>query len=247
MALSDDIAVLYGLPLDEFTPARNDLARRLRGEKRREDAAEVAGLRKPTAAAWVVNQLVRERPDEARALLAAANEIRAGSEDGDARFRASVDGLARGAREILAASGRTPSDQVIQEVVTTLRAIAATEPEALETGRLTQGREASGFDALAGAAPKLGPRRDKQRAVKDREKPRSARQEARPPSVDRAAVDAARKALASARTEARELRRVAVAAEREAERARVAHERAATRVTTARAELDAARGASHAG
>jgi hypothetical protein len=238
MALSDDIDALYGLPLDEFTPARNDLARRLRGEKEREDAAEVAGLRKPTAAAWVVNQLVRERPDEVRALLSAANEIRAGSEDGDARFRTSVDGLARSAREILAASGRTSSDQVIQEVVTTLRAIAATEPEALETGRLTQGREASGFDALAGGAPKLGPRR---------EKPRPAREEARRPSVDRAAVDAARKALASARTEARELGRVSVAAEREAERARVAHERAETRLTKAKAELDAARGASHAG
>ena len=158
MALSDDIDALYGLPLDEFTRARNDLARRLRGERKPEDAAEVAGLRKPTAAAWVVNQLVRERPDEVRALLAAANEIRAGAEDGDARFRETVDRLARSAREILASSGRTASDHVVQEVVTTLRTVAATEPEALETGRLTEGREASGFDALAGAAPKRAPR-----------------------------------------------------------------------------------------
>jgi len=43
MALSDDIDALYGLPLDEFTRARNDLARRLRGERKAEDAAEVAG------------------------------------------------------------------------------------------------------------------------------------------------------------------------------------------------------------
>ena len=138
VALPDDLDALYGLPLDEFTQARNDLARRLRAERKPEDAAEVSALRKPSAAAWVVNQLVRGRRDDVRALLAAADEIRAGAEDGDARFREAVDRLARGAREILTASGRTSTDQVIQEVVTTLRAIAATEPEALETGRLTQ-------------------------------------------------------------------------------------------------------------
>jgi hypothetical protein len=235
MALSDDIDALYGLPLDEFTRARNDLARRLRGERKPEDAADVAGLRKPTAAAWVVNQLVRERPDEIRALLAAANEIRAGAEDGDARFRETVDRLARSARAILASSGRTASDHVVQEVVTTLRTVAATEPEALGAGRLTEGREASGFDALAGAAPTPVPRR--------RETKQPAKDRAPRPAIDRAAVDAARKALSDARTEARELQRAAVAAEREAERARVAYERAETRVAAARADLDAARGA----
>ena len=233
MALSDEVDELYGLPLDGFTQARNDLARRLRTERKPEAATEVAGLRKPTAAAWVVNQLVRERPEDIRALLAAADEIRAGA-DGDSRFRESVDRLARSAREILAGAGRTASDHVVQEVVTTLRAVAATEPEALETGRLTEGREASGFDALAGATPDRAPRRRATRPPSKDEAPR--------PSVDRAAVDAARKALSNARTEARELQRAAVAAEREAERARVAHERAEARVAAAQAELDAARG-----
>lgn len=235
MALSDDVDALYGLPLDEFTRARNDLTRRLRAERKPEDAAEVAGLRKPTAAAWVVNQLVRERRDEVRALLAAANDLRAGAEDGDARFREAVDRLARSARETLVASGRSAPDHVVQEVVTTLRAVAATEPEALETGRLTKGREASGFEALAGAAPKRAPRR--------RETKQPAKDEPPQRSIDRAAVDAARQALSDARTAARELQRAAVAAEREAERARVAHERAETRVAAAQADLDAARGA----
>jgi hypothetical protein len=122
----------------------------------------------------------------------------------------------------------------VQEVVTTLRSVAATEPEALETGRLTESREASGFDALAGVAPKRSPRRRETKPAKDK---------ASRPSIDRAAVDAARKALSDARTEARELQRAAVAAEREAERARVAHERAETRVAAAQADLDAARGA----
>jgi len=231
MALPEDVDALYGLPLDEFTKARNDLAKRLRAEKRRDDASEVAALRKPSAAAWVVNQLVRERRDEVEALLAAAKGIRAGAEDGDARFREAVDRLARRARAVVAASGRSGSDQVVQDAVTTLRALAATEPEALETGQLTEGREASGFDALAGAAPPRAPRREGGKRPK--EKPQ--------PSVDRAAVDAAREALSAARDEVRELRKAAVAAEREAESARAALERGEQRIAAAEAELAAAR------
>jgi hypothetical protein len=232
MALPEDVDALYGLPLDEFTKARNDLAKQLRAEKRREDAAEVAALRKPSVAAWTVNRLVRERPDEVRALLTAATAIRKGSEDGDARFREAVDRLARSARQIVADSGRSASDQVVQETVTTLRTLAATEPEALESGRLTEGREASGFAAVAGGVPGRAPRRGRgPRPVRD----------ARQPSVDRAAVDAARAALADARAEARGLRRAAVAAEREAERTRAALEKAEARVASAQAELDAAR------
>jgi hypothetical protein len=231
MALPEDVDALYGLPLDEFTKARNDLARRLRAEKRRDDASAVAALRKPSAAAWVVNQLVRERRDEVEALLAAAKGIREGAEDGDARFREAVDRLARSARAVVAASGRSGSDQVVQDAVTTLRALAATEPEALETGQLTEGREASGFEALAGAAPRRAPRREGGKPPK--EKPR--------PSVDRAAVDAARQALSAARDEVRELRKAAVAAEREAERARAALDRGEQRIAAAEAELAAAR------
>lgn len=231
MALPEDVDALYGLPLDEFTQARNDLAKRLRAEKRRDDASEVAALRKPSAAAWVVNQLVRGRRDEVRALLAAARGIRDGAADGDARFREAVDRLARSARAVVAASGRSGSDQVVQDAVTTLRALAATEPEALETGQLTEGREASGFDALAGAAPRRAARQTAERRPKERPKP----------SVDRAAVDAARQALSAARDEVRALRKAAVAAEREAERARAALERGEQRVAAAEAELAAAR------
>src|ERR1019366_6421623 len=48
---------LYGLPLEDFIPERTALVRSLRGEKRREDATKVAGMRKPSVAAWTVNQL----------------------------------------------------------------------------------------------------------------------------------------------------------------------------------------------
>ena len=60
--MADDADELYALPLGEFTSARNDLEKRLRKDGKREEAAEVKGRRKPTAPAWALNQVARERP-----------------------------------------------------------------------------------------------------------------------------------------------------------------------------------------
>ena len=58
---------LYGLPLERFTEERNALVKELRKEGRREEAAEVSNLRKPSVAAWAVNQLLRtQRRDVAK-------------------------------------------------------------------------------------------------------------------------------------------------------------------------------------
>ena len=57
----DEADELYGLPDDEFTAARDALAKRLRGEKRREEADEVKALRRPNVAA------ARDQPSRARA------------------------------------------------------------------------------------------------------------------------------------------------------------------------------------
>ena len=125
MTLGDEIDALYGLPLDEFTKARNELAKKLRNEGARDEAADVAALEKPSLPAWLVNQLARERRNDVQALLKAAAAIRKGDVDADERFRGSVDTLVRAAREILTAAGRKPSDTVLQQVATTLRASAA--------------------------------------------------------------------------------------------------------------------------
>lgn len=53
-----DTHELYGLPLDRFVPERGGLAKALRGDGRREEAAEVAGLRNPSVAAWAVKRVV---------------------------------------------------------------------------------------------------------------------------------------------------------------------------------------------
>src|SRR5690348_11137037 len=62
---------LYGLPLGEFTAARNELAKRLRAGGENERAEAVKGLRKPSAAVWLVNQLAHDRELDVQRLLKA--------------------------------------------------------------------------------------------------------------------------------------------------------------------------------
>ncbi len=71
---------LYGLPLADFTKARDELARRLRREGRRDDAEAVKALRKPTVAAWALNQLARRRPGDVERLLATGERLREAQE-----------------------------------------------------------------------------------------------------------------------------------------------------------------------
>jgi hypothetical protein len=225
--VTGEIDRLYGLPLEEFTKERDALARRLRSEGSREAAAEVAALHKPVLAAWVVNRLARERRDEVRKLVEAAETIRSGTPDADDRFRQAADQLLRAARQLLAEDGRKPSDPVLRDVGTTLRAAAAAEPELLTSGRLLEPLEPSGFEAMAGAVPPPA-----RRALA---KPRDDS------GAKRARVEKARQGLAEARDEARRLGREADAAEREARRLRAEADRAGQAVAEAEKRLVAAR------
>ncbi|HET6682840.1 MAG TPA: hypothetical protein VFG75_04015 [Gaiella sp.] len=213
---------LYGLPLDEFTAARDARARELRQDGEREKAAEVAALRKPVLAAWVVNMLARDERGDIRELVAAAKRIREGKEGADAAFREVLERLTTAGRRLLEAEGRS-ADATLQQVAGTLRAAAAGDPELLAAGTLTQPVESSGFGAMAGASsPPPRSRTATAQAAK---------------SVDRRAVERARKALTEARDEARALARAATAAEREADKAREAAEQARRQVAEAEARL----------
>ena len=221
--IESEIDRLYGLPPTEFTKERDALARRLRADGRRDDAATIAELRKPVLSAWVVNRLAREQRADVKALVDAAAEIRAGKPRADDRFRATADELVRAGRETLAGAGRPATDAVLRDVATTLRAAAAAEPELLLGGRLTEPVEATGFEAMAGAAPR---------------RPQPARRRPKQPArPDRARVEEVRKALAAARDEARRLGRAAATAEREARRLRAAADAAETDVADAEAAL----------
>jgi hypothetical protein len=161
----DEADELYGLPDDEFTSARDALAKRLRGEKRREEADEVKALRRPSVAAGAINRAVREHG--ADDVLAAGEALRAAHEallsgDGDAaavreattREREAVRDFAR----LALGEGASPSTE--DKVRATLHAASVDDDvrERLEAGRLEREAEA-GADPTAMLASGRAPRK----------------------------------------------------------------------------------------
>lgn len=152
MAGADDkIDELYQLPLEEFTNARNTLAKES-GDN------SIKKLEKPNAAAWAVNQLYwRERKlyDEviktASQVQAAYKQMLAGK-PADTRavdaFRTEALRKAKQAiRAILASAGSAASDPVMTAVSETLDALPSDDPP----GRLTKALQRTGFGMLQGA------------------------------------------------------------------------------------------------
>jgi hypothetical protein len=69
-------ADLYALPLEDFTAARDALAKQLRDGGDADAAAAVKKLRKPSVVAWAVNAAAREHPGDVEALLEAGRDLR---------------------------------------------------------------------------------------------------------------------------------------------------------------------------
>jgi hypothetical protein len=158
---------LYGLPLDRFIPERAALVKALRGEKRREEASEVTALRKPSVAAWAVNQLVRTQPKPLEALFQAGDDLAqaqaratAGKGGGDAmrdatrRQRDAVRELLEGAEGLLSSEGHALSQTMMDRVGETLRAAAVDEEARRQVagGCLTQELRFVGV-GIGGLAP----------------------------------------------------------------------------------------------
>jgi hypothetical protein len=214
---------LYGLPLEKFVEERNGLARSLRQEDRREEAAQVAALRRPSLPVWAINQVARQGSTDLDRLFAAGERLQGGDLEAADDVAAAVDALVRQARKVLADAGHAASDAAAQRIAATLRAAPAdeTHAEALRSGQLTEELEPAGFGAMAAlaGAPRQQASAGKSAAASD---DRSARRR----SEARAAVDEARK-------RARELERAADAAERQARKARAEAERAQAEVDRA--------------
>ena len=68
---------LYGSDPEGFTERRAALAAQARAAGDRPAAKEIAGLRKPTRPAWMINQLVRADPGVAGRLVQLGDELRA--------------------------------------------------------------------------------------------------------------------------------------------------------------------------
>ena len=79
-AVDREIDGLFELPLDEFTRARNELAKRLAKDGEKERADEVRALAKPSAPVWAINQVARREKPTMRSLLDAGAKLRKAQE-----------------------------------------------------------------------------------------------------------------------------------------------------------------------
>jgi hypothetical protein len=142
---------LFALPPEEFTAARDELARSLRAAGEADEAKRVRGLRRPTVPAWAVNQLARQHPQELEELLETGAQLRlaqrralsgskgAGLRDATRTRRDHLDQLTELAADLLASSGRNP-DPHRSAVAATLEAASIDEEaaEAVRAGTLSK-------------------------------------------------------------------------------------------------------------
>lgn len=170
MTLDEALDELYGAPLDEFVAERKRLAQKLGGD----EGKELAKLRKPNVAAWVLNQLARRERRDVDLLLdaghrlrqAQAGVLRGGEKESfeDARRKESdaLKRLTKAAERLLRDARGTASASALAQVGESLRAAAVTEEgrEVLARGRFVEPLRASGFDVFAGIdVPKHVPRK----------------------------------------------------------------------------------------
>lgn len=231
---------LYGLPLGEFTSARDQLATELREQGDSGAATRVKKLRRPTLAAWAVNQLVRSRRADIQELLSVGDDVRAaqraalsgggaeGMREITVRRRRVVDRLLDRTEVLLTNAGHAAGRSTMDKVGDTLMAATVDEKaaEAVRPGRLARELTApSGFEAVAGqiSAPSevASKRQARERAQRAKEKARAAEEAAK--EADR---------------EARQLEQQAERTRQEAERARRNADRAAERARELKRKLE---------
>ena len=230
---------LYGLAPAVFVATRTARAKEARAAGDRELATAIAALAKPTKVAWLVNQLVRQRPQDVEPLLALGAGLREATAtlSGDdlrtltRQQHQLVHAIVGKAREIASAAGESVSQDVADGVDQTLRAALADDglAAALSGGRLTDRLEFAGFGG-AGAGFTLPPASRKKLVIKadDAENRRKAR------------VAAADQAVAEARTALADAENAHRSAQKAEGAAEAAAEAAEARAAELRAELEAA-------
>ncbi len=158
MSIEDVARELYGLEPEEFTAARNARAKEAKEAGDRELAGRVQSLRKPTAGAWLLNQLVRQHGDEVQQVLDLGAQLRAaqgtlGADELralDRQRRQLTRAVAEQARALGRDAGRRVTDQTTADVEETLRSamVDAAAGAALSTGLLTDTFSATGLEPV---------------------------------------------------------------------------------------------------
>ncbi len=160
--LAAAIVDLYRAPLEDFISRRDELAKRLRGEKRRDDAATVKALRKPNRTAWTLDGIVHEDPASIERLFAAIAQAQSGAD-----LRTALEAVKEAVRDVAAAGARVAvrAEHPIEPsvLVAAVQAIIGDESAFAEfrAGRLVDVPEGGGLNLLfaltAGATPPTPP------------------------------------------------------------------------------------------
>jgi hypothetical protein len=159
MDLESTTQELYGLHPAQFIAARNAKSAEARKAGFSDVAASLKELRKPSAGAWLANQLVRERPKEIENLIELGDSLRTpksklGGHEIRRVSKEKVDAaskLIRHAKSRASQLGHAASPSAVEELETTLDAAFA-DPQAaamLRQGRLTSGLRYSGLGFTA--------------------------------------------------------------------------------------------------
>lgn len=245
----DAVDALYGLPLDEFTPRRDELVKELRSGGKRDEAAWVKALRKPSATAWLVNQLARTQRKDAGRVLDSSDALRAAQERALAR-EGSRDELAGAGAEhadamrallakapgLLDSQGGSPSDTTLERAAETLRAIPLDDEAraGFAAGRLTREHRAAGLGFVASGGPAYA------KPARPAKAPKAPTKESRQAAEQKEQKARAQGALKEARSLARARQREVTEAERDVKQAQRELERVQRRVEKAETALDRA-------
>jgi hypothetical protein len=176
--LNAQIDELYGLPLEEFTKARNTVAKGLSGTEKK----QVGSLVKPSLPVWIINQLFWHDAATYKALIDAAEKLRAahrlalsgGKADTrkpDQLHRTTVEKAFARAIGLAERRGVRLTDSVRETVRRTLAALPSDEAP----GRLTRPPEPAGFSLLSGVRVRKVPAPPKPRKNEERERKEAER------------------------------------------------------------------------
>jgi hypothetical protein len=226
--LDAQIDDLYKVPLEEFTRARNALAKTLTDKEKK----AVAALVKPSLPMWIINQLYWEAPPSYNALVDASEKLRSahraalakGNVDTrtpDELHKATVEKAFAQALALARERGVSVSDAARDAIRRTLSALPTDEP----AGRLTREPPPVGFSLLTGIKPRPAEQIRKPTAAETQPSPQELKRqklaEKQAARIRKAAERRARQEEAKARKEREKREREIARAEqalREAER-----------------------------
>ena len=165
---ADDAEALYLLPPAQFVDARDQAVRSARERGDKDTARRLAGLRRPTTSAWLVNLLYHHQRDAVEGLLEIGEQLTEASrrlsgsdlQQLSAQRSQVVQALVAAARRLASEAGRTVSATTAYEVQSTLGAALADPGVAADvrSGRMVRPASYAGFgpDPQAGFGTPVG-------------------------------------------------------------------------------------------